>query len=88
MKNINLENIISPDKRFQEGHVSIVAHKILIDNIKPCFTVVQVPSDTGEDLYKLYPASKKQTLFLAAVKKANELKPSDNPYPYVFCQVI
>ncbi len=88
MENISLKNIISPNKKPSENYINVMAHKILIDKVIPCFTVIQIPSSDTQKLYKLYPASKKQTLLLAAVKRANSLKPLEKPYPYVFCQIV
>ncbi len=88
MESINLTNIISPNREFDKSYINSTAHQLLIEEIMPCFTVIQIPSKKEEELYKLYPANKKQALFLAAVKKANNLCPSENPYSYVFCQIM
>ena len=88
MENINLKNIILPNRKFDKNHIAIMADKMLIDNIRPCFTVIQVPNSSEEKFYRLYPASKKQALFLAAVKQANILEPLEKSYSHIFCQVI
>ncbi len=88
MENINLKDIISPDKKFNENHIDFMADKMLIDKITPCFTVIQIPNSKGKKLYRLYPASKKQALFLAAVRQVNTKKPSEKSYSHIFCQVI